>query len=154
MLHKKLGEKIGGIGYYDEYRPPRTSAAGHYTTPGDKCQEKYFRQIAQKKRYPSSEGYHYIIIQTGVYRYLVGELKIPKAVIPHESQTFHFSQCGAGQVLYVIAHIFLVFLGCLTFGNIQNFDGTVFLVVFTAKPSTNAIFCRADFQKPLSALLQ
>ena len=48
MLYKKLGEKIGGIGYYDEFRPPRTSAAGHYTIPGRKCQEKFFRQNAQK----------------------------------------------------------------------------------------------------------
>ena len=56
MLHKKPGEKIGGIGYFDEYRPPRMRAAGHYTTPGRKCQEKLFRQIAQKKTIPLIGG--------------------------------------------------------------------------------------------------
>ena len=126
------------------------SGAGIRQRPADLSS----RQIAQKMIPLSAEWNHCIIIQTGVYWNLTRQLKIPKAVIPHESQTLHFSQCGAGQVLYVIAHIFLVFLGCLTFGNIQNFDGTVFLVVFSTKPSTNAIFCRADFQKPLSALLQ
>jgi hypothetical protein len=48
MLHKKLGEKIAETIHYHEFRAPRQSAPGHYTTFAVACQEKFFRHFAQK----------------------------------------------------------------------------------------------------------
>jgi hypothetical protein len=126
----------------------------NYTTSADVCQEKFFRQNAQKNDSPSTEGNHYVSCHTGINGDFVGELEILKAVIPHKSETFHFSECGAGQILDVIANILLVFLGGLAFCHIQKLDFGILLIVFTAESSTDAIFSRADFEITHSALLE
>lgn len=126
----------------------------NYTTLAGVCQEKFFRQNAQKNDSPSTKGNHYVICHTGINRDFVGELEILKTVIPHKSETRHFPQCRAGQILDVVANIFLVFGGGLTFGNIQQLDFGILLVILCVESCPNAIFSSADFEIPRATLLE
>ena len=153
MLHKKLGEKLLELVILTNFGRLIRERPINYTTPAGVCQEKFFRQNAHNDS-PSTKGNHYVSCHTGINRDFVGELEILKAVIPHKSETRHFPQCRTGQILDVIANIFLVFGGGLTFGNIQKLDFGVLLIVLTAKSSTDAIFSCADFEITHSALLE
>ena len=112
------------------------------------------RQNAQKMIPLSAERNHCIIIHAGVYRDFCRELEILESVIPHKGETLHFPECGAGQVLHMVAHVLFI-LGCgFQLGNVKQFDVGILGIILFAEPCADAIFSRADFQVSQIADLQ